>query len=64
MTLTERGRISHIEDGVDPWLQAKKFVKRALYIDDVLFTVSDRMIKANRLEDLREIDSLIVADPL
>ncbi len=64
MTLTERGRISHIEEDVDPWSRTKKIIKRALYIDDTLFTVSDRMIKANRLEDLREVDSLIVADPL
>ena len=64
MTLTERGRISHIEDGVDPWSRANKFIKRALCIDDTLFTVSDRMIKANRLKDLREVDSLIVTDPL
>ncbi len=64
MTLTERGRISHFEDGVEPWPRMKEFVKRALYIDDTLFTVSDRMIKANRLDDLSEVDSLIVTDPL
>lgn len=31
-------------------------IKRCLYIDEVLYTVSDLMVKINRLEDLREIN--------
>ncbi len=33
-------------------------VKRSLYIDNVLYTISDRMIKMNSLEDLSEINSI------
>jgi len=31
-------------------------IRRCLYISDVLYTVSDRMVKMNRLTDLREIN--------
>jgi hypothetical protein len=30
-------------------------VERSLYIDDVLYTISDRMIKMNGLDDLSEV---------
>jgi len=33
-------------------------IKRSLYIDDVLYTISDNMVKMNSLEDLSEINSL------
>jgi len=34
------------------------FVKRILYIDDVLYTVSDRLVKMNSLQDLAELGSV------
>ena len=33
-------------------------IKRTLYIDDVLYTISDNMIKMNSLDDLSEINSV------
>ncbi|MEW6181813.1 MAG: beta-propeller domain-containing protein [Bacillota bacterium] len=33
-------------------------VKRCLYIGNVLYTVSDRLVKLNRLDDIREIKAL------
>jgi len=36
-------------------------IKRSLYIDDVLYTISDSMIKMNSLEDLSEINSVLIS---
>jgi len=33
-------------------------IQRTLFIDDVLYTISDRMVKMNSLEDLSEINSV------
>ncbi len=33
-------------------------IRRILYIDDLLYTVSEKMIKINRLDDLKEVKSL------
>ncbi|MCX8170840.1 MAG: beta-propeller domain-containing protein [Candidatus Bathyarchaeota archaeon] len=50
-----RGRVSHIMDGeIDPIYE----VKRALYINETLYTVSDGKIKANSLADLSEISEV------
>jgi len=46
-----RGSITHQENGVDI-LDSSSWVKRALYIENVLYTVSDKKIKLNNLEDL------------
>ena len=54
--LVLRGNITHIENGVG--LQSYYYysspysVKRSLYIDNVLYTISDKMIKMNSLGDL------------
>ncbi len=51
-----RGIITHIEDGADLennyWLYSEYFVERSLYIDNVLYTVSDKLVKMNDLESL------------
>jgi len=36
-------------------------IKRSLYINDVLYTISDSMIKMNSLEDLTEINSVVLS---
>jgi inhibitor of cysteine peptidase len=36
-------------------------IKRCLYIDNVLYTISEKMVKMNSLEDLFEINSLNIA---
>ncbi len=33
-------------------------MKRALYIGNILYTISDRMVKMNSLEDLKEIGAV------
>ncbi|MEM3716357.1 MAG: beta-propeller domain-containing protein [Candidatus Bathyarchaeia archaeon] len=49
------GRISHMENsGVDPMYE----VKRALYINETLYTVSDGKIKANNLADLSVVSEV------
>ena len=56
-----RGRITHL-DGDDTlmksgfYFESEYSVERSLYIDDVLYTISNGMIKMNSLEDLEEIN--------
>jgi len=51
-----RGGITHLEDGADLknnyWLYSEYFVERAFYIGDVLYTVSDKLVKMNDLGSL------------
>ena len=42
------------------WYDDGNSVKRTLYIDDVLYTISDNMVKMNNLENLNEINSIIL----
>jgi uncharacterized secreted protein with C-terminal beta-propeller domain len=57
-----RGRITHVQD--DSLVKSGYYysspysVKRSMYIGDYLYTVSDSMIKANSLGDLKEIKSV------
>jgi len=61
--LTLRGRITHIDDA-EAYLKSGYYfssefmVKRSFYIENVLYTVSDRKIKMNSLTDLEEIGEL------
>ncbi len=50
-----RGGITHFEDAD---LQGDHFVRRAFYIEDVLYTVSDKKIKMNDLENLQNINEI------
>jgi inhibitor of cysteine peptidase len=61
--IEERGRITHIdnlgggeEDNL--YMYSGLFVTRSLYIDDVLYTVSEAKIKMNSLEDLSYINEV------
>ena len=51
------GNVTHQEDGADQW-NSGYWVKRAFYIDDVLYTISDRKIKMNNLSDLSLISEI------
>ena len=55
-----KGRITHLEnEGVTGgWYSSHYFVKRSLYIDNVLYTVSDGSIRMHNLEDLSEINTI------
>ncbi len=57
-----KGRVSHNEDS-EAFLKSGRYyygsgyaIKRSLYMDDVLYTLSDGMIKMNGLNDLKEIN--------
>ena len=61
-----RGTITHLPEGALGSREAlygarKYFVKRALYIGDVLYTTSDGIIKMNSLTDLSELGSIELA---
>lgn len=58
----ERGRITHVDEEVDLksgyYYDWQYQVKRSLFIGDVLYTISDKIIKANALSDLHEIKTI------
>jgi len=62
-TLTEgfvlKGSITHQETDISEW-DSGNWVKRALYIENVFYTVSDKKIKMNSLEDLRLIKEITI----
>jgi inhibitor of cysteine peptidase len=56
--LTLRGQITHQTTGPNYW-DSTLWIKRTLYIEQVLYTVSDKKVKLNSLQDLtfiKEID--------
>ena len=59
-----KGRITHRDNG-EPlddyywyWESSASYISRSLYIDDVLYTISDDMVKMNNLDDLNEINNV------
>jgi uncharacterized secreted protein with C-terminal beta-propeller domain len=61
--ITFRGGITHLDDDIDLlksgyYFYSEHSVKRSLYIDDVLYTISDKRIKMNSLITLEEINEL------
>ncbi|MCX7842856.1 MAG: beta-propeller domain-containing protein [Clostridia bacterium] len=62
---TLKGRITHISDeeyakAGSQWYDSNKNIQRIIYIGDNLYTLSNSMIKANQLNDLKEKKSLII----
>lgn len=62
-SITLRGRITHIEDENEFLKSGYYFfseysIRRSLYIEDVLYTISDKKIKMNSLVDLHEINEV------
>jgi inhibitor of cysteine peptidase len=60
---TLKGRISHLSNddylkAGDYWGGNDKNIKRILYIGDVLYTISDSMIQAHHMKDLKHLGSL------
>jgi len=51
------GNVTHQEVGTNGW-DSSYHVKRALYIEDVLYTVSDKIIKMNDLQTLSYINQI------
>jgi uncharacterized secreted protein with C-terminal beta-propeller domain len=52
-----KGRITHIESEADV-MNSGYSVKRSLYIDNILYTVSSKKIQMNSLDDLDEINEV------
>jgi len=55
--LTLEGRITHLDNGTSITDQTY-WITRTLYIQDVLYTVSDRMVKMNSLVDMSQIGQI------
>jgi len=58
-----KGRVSHLENESELiksgyYYSSPYDVKRSLYIDGVLYTVSDKMIKMNNLDNMNEINKI------
>jgi len=57
-----RGKITHIENEttstIDRYWYSPYIVKRALYIGNILYTISDKKIKMNSLDTLEEINEI------
>ena len=58
-----RGKITHLTDedylkAGNYWYDSEKNIERILYIDDTLYTLSKKFIKANNLADLKEVNTL------
>ena len=51
-------QMQHTEDYYWYWGSSSTDITRTLYIGDVLYTISDSMVKMNNLEDLSEIASI------
>ena len=55
--LTLEGRITHLDNGTSITDQTY-WITRTLYIQDVLYTISDRMVKMNSLVDMSQIGQI------
>jgi uncharacterized secreted protein with C-terminal beta-propeller domain len=60
---TLKGKITHLTEGDylkagDYWYDSEKDIQRILYINNILYTLSPGMIKANSMGDLTELNKL------
>jgi len=60
-----KGRITHMsEDEKETnenwwyWYESDSYISRSLYIENILYTISNKMVKMNNIDDLSEIKSL------
>ena len=61
--LVLKGGITHSENDAQlgwGWYYSSRSVKRSLYIDNLLYTISDELVKINNLEDLSEVNALVL----
>ena len=54
-----RGRVSHFEGNDSRWNQN---IRRSLYIDDVLYTISNLKVKASDLLDLSDVGEVEIRE--
>ena len=60
-----KGRITHMDDDFSDsyqwyWGSSSTDIIRSLYIDDILYTISNNMVMMNNLNDLNEINTLVL----
>ena len=55
-----KGKINHYDNESEYWYSG---IKRSLFMDDVLYTISGFKVKANNLNDLSEINKVIFDNP-
>ena len=64
--ITERGRITHRDHDADEdgyyYKQWQSSISRSLYMDDVLYTISQITVKANFLDSLDEIKEVEISE--
>ncbi|MCW4034623.1 MAG: beta-propeller domain-containing protein [Candidatus Bathyarchaeota archaeon] len=56
-----KGKITHMENGEAPtgiYFGTEHYVQRAIYIEDVLYTISNKKIMMNSLETLAELNTV------
>jgi len=53
-----KGKITHFDTEKEKHYDYNSQIKRSVYIDDVLYTFSNKMLKANNLEDMVKISSV------
>ncbi len=57
-----KGKINHADNSADNiWMNYNVGVQRSLYINDVLYTLSNKYLKANWLDSLEEVKSLKIS---
>ena len=63
--VTLRGQITHMEDGTANYgyyyYYTNPIVQRSLYIEDVLYTISNMKVKMNNLQTLSEINEVNIS---
>ncbi|MEM2466050.1 MAG: beta-propeller domain-containing protein [Candidatus Bathyarchaeia archaeon] len=57
--LTFKGNATHLEGGTNWWWDYAYHIKRSLYIEDVLYTVSEMKLKINWLKDLSPREEIV-----
>ena len=61
--LVLKGGITHSDDNAQlgcDWYYSSRSIKRSIHIDNVLYTISDELVKMNHLEDLSEVNALVL----
>ena len=58
--LTLRGRITHIDNLTDGYIPWEYSIERSLYIEDMLYTISNAKIKTSDLTTLKTINEIVI----
>jgi uncharacterized secreted protein with C-terminal beta-propeller domain len=62
-----QGKITHLDGSEDPeknwyYRSSEKRIKRSFYIEDTMYTLSDYLLKASRMDNLNDINSVELRD--